>query len=444
MDRRILMPSVGVVTVMPRKRCLTTVPSGVVQVEGKGDLYFHDPLGRSAAASKQPIKLAAQAEIRKLNTPELRASGAASLLQSVEVPQMLQEELRDTISTGNHNRSLDSAVRAFVKSFAAEHAVTKLFVSTLMLWQETNNQYELDVGILLRSALGRRLLVSHTLQLKAGRAILTLAQVHANFEAWATQVWTFDVADNAKRALLRVPAYNKTEIPPELELAVLANDGIRSNPKFTRKQRNAWAGLPDNGRFEFSAALAEHLGINRRKVVRALDGVVTISSTAHLRSTKLNTPQCIQQFMGGKHLDHSSRRTLSAIFSKVGMLIGNSSYVDCIIEALAAHQSEKSMVDLRLVRKADDKKKQHGGDDFLPQCQTLRERGFCPAKSTADCAARHGVRDVSHNQNPAHMMVGQSTPKVTSPAPQHSHKKRRLNSTVSESDHYICTDPSFA
>jgi hypothetical protein len=434
----VLHPKIGVVTVLPGKRPLHTVPSGVVRLEGTKGLYFHDPLGRSAAACKQPIEPSSHSQIGLLNTPTLRASGAPPRLKSIEVPEVLQAELRDSATdAGSDPRSLASAVRLFVKSFVEEHAVTKMFVATLLVWKEVGDKedpvYEVHFADLLRSALGRRLLVSHTLQLKGGKATLTLAQVNANFETWATQVWTFDVPDNARRALVHVPAYTPRETPPDLELAVLANERTRSNPRFTPKQKKRWEELAGDriAQQEYSGALAEHLGINRRKVARALGGVASIA-IRQLSSapTTLHVPACIEQFIVGEHLDHASRCTVSSIFSRVVMLLGNSGYVDSIVAAFAAFQSTKSMQAFQQVRNADTNNRQRGGDDFLPCCATLQDKGkrFCRAKSTEECAAKHGITQVSHNQNPADMMVGQKTSVAPALNP---FKKRRLNSTVS-------------
>jgi hypothetical protein len=413
MDRFETRVGVGQLLVIPTKRKWCTLPSGALRVEGSEAIYFNDPDGRPAAACQEPVTSAVRKHINQINTPELRASGVFPRLHLVEVPEALQSELRDTITGVANPRALDNAVQTFVKSFANEHPITKLFVATRLLWTETDGVYEINITELIRSALGRRLLVSHTLQLTRGVVQLSPLEVNANFEKWATQVWTFDVPDSARRAIVQLSSP---------ELAPLANDQMRNCLKFSPKQKQRWSSFKDNQlkRKAWSAAVADNLGISRLKVVRALDGIKTIHPTSTQATTRI--PPCIQQYMDGtKHMDNPSRCTLSTIFARVRGLTD----IDGILSAFALSQPDHSMRSLRLSMKHDETR----GSNFMPSCTTCQDpkrQGFtCPAKSTAACAKQLGVKQVALNQTPADMMAGI---KITGGSP--ALKKRRLNSTV--------------
>jgi hypothetical protein len=332
---------------------------------------------------------------------------------SVELPIPLQSDLRDTITGLTDSRSLENAVRKFVNAFASEHPITKLFVATRLLWTENDGVYEINVTELIKTALGRRLLVSHTLKLNRGIVQLTPVEVDANFEKWATQVWTFDVPDCARQAIVQMSSP---------ELASLANDQIRNCLKFSPKQKQRWTSFKDNQlkRKTWSAAVADNLGISRLKVVRALDGIKTIHPTSTNATTKI--PPCVQQYMDGtKHLDNPSRCTISTIFARVVGLAD----VGGILTAFALTQSVNSMRSLHLQMKHDETR----GNSFMPSCATCQDpkrQGFtCPAKSTEACAKQMGVKQIAINQTPADMMAG-----IKTSGSNKVFKKRRLNSTV--------------
>jgi hypothetical protein len=414
MDRFERREKIGHVLVIRNKRAWHTLPRGVIRVEGCEDIYFNDPDGRSAAACQTPITSKIQNHVECVNTPELRASGAPPKLMSVELPLALQSDLRDTISGLVDSRSLDNAVKKFVSAFVSEHPITKLFVATRLLWAENDGGYEIGVTELIKTALGRRLLVSHTLQLNRGIVQLTPLEVNVNFEKWATQVWTFDVPDNARQAVMHI-----TPNAP-LELVSLANEKTRNCPKFSAKQKQQWTSMDNQlKRKTYSTAIADELGINRLKVVRALDGMRTFQMAG---TSKPQITPCIQQYIDGiTHLDNRSRCTMSAVLARVLDVVD----VEGILSALALTQSENSVRSLRLSMKHDTTH----GNSFVPSCATCRDpkrQGFtCPVKSTELCAKQMGVKHIADNQTPADMVAG-----VKTISGNKEFKKRRLNSTV--------------
>jgi hypothetical protein len=426
MDRLETQPAVGPVVVLGSKRNWSTVPSGVVRLEGCTELYFNDPLGRSDAKCKTPLDVSMYTNVKKMNTPNLRASGAGPRLRSVEVPEGLQAELRDTATNQSDERALDSAVRAFVRCFQKEHALTKLYVATLFSWEEVHGGYEADIKFLLASPLGRRLVTSHTLQLNRGKARLTPEDVESNFERWATQVWTFDVPDSARQAILRVPPYKPNEIPPPVELALLANERIRGlfcgNPQFSAAQKRHWSGLDQHGRLMYSAEIANHLGINRAKITRALDGV-NIIRTSSRPNQVIKYPPCIQQYINGaKPLLMASRLTISAILTRF-----NSADAERVLEAFAFNQTAQRINEIRITLKHD---RQHG-ESFIPSCATCQDptrQGFTCAhnqKNTVACAKEMGMKGPAENLNPADIMAGEKTTETRV-----EFKRRRLSSVV--------------